>query len=158
MMHTPTLTLERISDTSAVLRIDDVAETMNTLKHTLMDELDSVLVQIESDLTLKTVIFMSGKPNSFIAGADIGMLKSVINAEEAARLADLLHTATNRLKRLPATTVAAINGPCLGGGLELALAFDYRVASNDPRDTIGPAGGSTRGASGGRRVRKDSRA
>lgn len=79
---------------------------------------------------------MSGKPTSFIAGADIDMLSKCKTAEEAEKLARDGQIQFQRLERSKKPIVAAIMGSCLGGGLELALACHYRIAVNSPQTVL----------------------
>jgi 3-hydroxyacyl-CoA dehydrogenase/enoyl-CoA hydratase/3-hydroxybutyryl-CoA epimerase len=83
------------------------------------------------------VVIASNKPNSFIAGADI--LAMFPNTEQSAATggSQALQAVVNRIEQLPVPTIAAINGPALGAGLELALACDHRLASSDSRVVLG---------------------
>jgi 3-hydroxyacyl-CoA dehydrogenase/enoyl-CoA hydratase/3-hydroxybutyryl-CoA epimerase len=86
---------------------------------------------------IKGLIIQSGKPDNFIAGADISMITGCQNETDAKDLAEKGQQLFQRIENLPFTTVAAIHGPCLGGGLELALACDYRVCSDDNKTKLG---------------------
>lgn len=85
---------------------------------------------------VRGVLVSSGKP-TFIVGADIGELAEVRGADAAEAVARVGHGIFLELERLPVPTVAAIHGACMGGGTELALACDYRVASDHPKTRIG---------------------
>ena len=146
------LTLEKQNEGVAILWMDDTKDAVNTLKQELMDEFDKALSEIEQSDEIKTLVFASGKPDSFVAGADISMLQRVTTAEQAAELSRQLQEMTNRIAKLKANTVAAIHGACLGGGLELAMAFDKRVATTHRKTKLGlpevqlgllPGGGGT---------------
>lgn len=131
------LKLEKQQQDVAILWMDDTQDSVNTLKQELMAEFDKVLTDIENDKEIKTVVFASAKEDSFVAGADISMLQKVGTAEQAAELSRELQDLTKRIANLKATTVAAIHGACLGGGLELAMAFDKRIATHHNKTKLG---------------------
>jgi 3-hydroxyacyl-CoA dehydrogenase/enoyl-CoA hydratase/3-hydroxybutyryl-CoA epimerase len=146
------LSLELRADGVAVAVLDDPAASVNTLKAELADEFQRLLGEIERKPELKALVLISGKPESFIVGADLDMLKSVRSSADAAALSRMMHEMQQRLTELPLPTVAAIHGSCLGGGLELALTFDARVASDSESTRLGlpevklgllPGGGGT---------------
>lgn len=89
--------------------------------------------RIEQDEGVKAVVLMSGKPNSFIAGADITMLEKCKTAADAEKLSRDGQIQYERLEKSKKPIVAAIMGTCMGGGLELALACHYRIAVKDPK-------------------------
>lgn len=144
--------LEMIPEEIAVVTFDHPDKSANVFDEETLDELHLAIGAIES-LRPRGVVFVSAKPAIFIAGADLDSLADA--AEE--RLEHLIvkgQDVFNRVAGLPMPTAAAIHGACVGGGLELALACDARVASNDRVTKIGlpetqlgilPAwGGSTR--------------
>ncbi len=144
--------LQRRDDRIAVLWMDDPQETVNTLKQELIAEFESVLAEVESIAELEVLVFASGKEEGFIAGADLRMLQDVETPDQGQALSQMAQALNNRLARLRTRTVAAIHGACLGGGLELALALDYRIASDAPQTRLGlpevqlgllPGGGGT---------------
>lgn len=146
------LSLELRRDGVAVVVIDDRDASVNTLKAEMADELERIVAELERDPALKGLVLISGKADSFVAGADLEMLKSVRSSADAAALSRMMHEMQQRLSMLPVPTVAAIHGDCLGGGLELALTFDIRVASDSddtrfalPEVKLGllPGGGGT---------------
>ena len=124
-------------DKVAVITMDIPGESMNVLKASFADEIDAMLKQLANDSTLKGVVFISGKKDSFIAGADISMLDACQTAEQAETIATMGQQMFDRLEQLRLPVVAAIHGPCLGGGLELALACHARVASSSPKTVLG---------------------
>ena len=85
---------------------------------------------------VRGVLVSSLKP-TFIVGADIGELAAVRDGDDAEAVARIGHEIFLELEELPVPTVAAIHGACMGGGTELALACDYRVASEHPKTRIG---------------------
>ena len=86
---------------------------------------------------IKGIVIISGKPDCFVAGADIEELKSAKDADAACALSKTGQELFARLEKYPKPVVAAINGACLGGGLELALACHYRIASTNSKTLLG---------------------
>ena len=122
----------------AWLAIDVPNEKMNTLQAAFADDMKAIFVQLEEKKsTIKGLIVHSLKPDNFIAGADIRMLDDCTTAEQAEALATQGQEMFQTLSDLPYPVVAAIHGPCLGGGLELALACDYRVCSDSDKTRLG---------------------
>src|SRR5882757_7312758 len=124
--------LAREEDGIAWLVLDKPDASANTLSVDVLSELDSVLASLEQDPP-KGLVLRSAKPAGFIAGADIGEfggMTAVAIVEERLREA---HAVVDRLDRLSVPTVAVIHGYCLGGGLEIALACDFRIAVEDAR-------------------------
>ncbi|KFA96522.1 fatty acid oxidation complex subunit alpha FadJ [Vibrio sp. ER1A] len=122
----------------AWLGIDVPGEKMNTLQAEFADEMAQVFSELEEKKSaLKGLIVHSLKSDNFIAGADVRMLDACTSAEEAQALAAKGQEMFQQLSDLPFPVVAAIHGPCLGGGLELALACDYRVCSDSGITKLG---------------------
>lgn len=131
------LSLEKRPDGVAIVRMDVPGETMNTLKASFAEDFAKLFDEIERDNDVRAVVFTSGKPDSFLAGADINMIKGVETAADAAEKSRTGQRAMTRLEGFRVPVVAAIHGPCLGGGLELALACRARVASDDRKTKLG---------------------
>lgn len=121
----------------AILSMDVPGESMNTLKAEFGDEISAMLDDIEQDNSIKGVVVISGKSNSFVAGADISMLAACKTAEDATKIAAGGQAVFDRIENMKATFVAAIHGPALGGGLELALACHYRVCTDSSKTQVG---------------------
>jgi 3-hydroxyacyl-CoA dehydrogenase/enoyl-CoA hydratase/3-hydroxybutyryl-CoA epimerase len=120
-----------------VITIDVPGEAQNTLKKEFVDEVSSLLDKIEQDKSIKGLVIISGKEGSFVAGADITMLNSVKTAADAEALAKAGQSLFNRLENLTVPVVAAIDGACLGGGLELAMACHQRVGTDSSKTKLG---------------------
>ena len=115
---------------------DDPDSKVNVLGFEQMQRLATVLDEL-SKRKPKAVIFISAKPNIFIAGADIKELEKIRDASHGKQLSREGQRVFAKIGELDVPTVAAIDGACLGGGCELALACRYRVATDDPKTQIG---------------------
>jgi 3-hydroxyacyl-CoA dehydrogenase/enoyl-CoA hydratase/3-hydroxybutyryl-CoA epimerase len=129
--------LEKRSDRVLLVRIDVPGEAVNTLQADFVQAFSRLLDDVETDDDVRAVVITSGKSDSFIAGADIRMLQHIASAPEGAELSRSGQRVLSRLATVRVPTVAAIHGPCLGGGLELALACTSRVASQDAKTKLG---------------------
>ncbi|MGH8547236.1 MAG: 3-hydroxyacyl-CoA dehydrogenase NAD-binding domain-containing protein [Methylococcales bacterium] len=118
------------------LLIDYADGETNVLSSAVLEELKSLLEQVKAE-NPKGLAIRSAKPNGFIAGADVKEFTGIKNFEDAHRLICRGQEVMNKIESLPFPTVAVINGFCLGGGLELALACTYRIALDDPGTRIG---------------------
>jgi 3-hydroxyacyl-CoA dehydrogenase/enoyl-CoA hydratase/3-hydroxybutyryl-CoA epimerase/3-hydroxyacyl-CoA dehydrogenase/enoyl-CoA hydratase/3-hydroxybutyryl-CoA epimerase/enoyl-CoA isomerase len=137
-MASPALRLEVGNDGIARITFDQPGSRANTLNQGVLAELEAIAGQLEKHASLQGVIFMSGKSGMFIAGADLNELAAAPADSEVAR--GLVQRGLNviaRFERLPCPTVALIDGACMGGGTELALGFDYRLAGTLPKAEIG---------------------
>jgi 3-hydroxyacyl-CoA dehydrogenase/enoyl-CoA hydratase/3-hydroxybutyryl-CoA epimerase len=122
--------LGRDADDILWLVFDKSGSSANTLSQDVLTELDDVLGKIESE-SAKGLVLRSAKPAGFIAGADVNEMRGVKNAADIEARLTRAHAVVDRLDRLKLNTVAVIHGYCLGGGLEIALACDYRIALED---------------------------
>jgi 3-hydroxyacyl-CoA dehydrogenase/enoyl-CoA hydratase/3-hydroxybutyryl-CoA epimerase len=129
-------TSETDSDGIAWLKLDKADGGANVLSGEVLLELNSLLEQFESNLPSGVVVY-SGKDNGFVMGADINEFTTIETTEQAYELIRLGQGVIDRLEALPCPTVAVINGFALGGGLELALACDYRIALDNDRRILG---------------------
>lgn len=132
-----TFKVEHGADGVALITYDVPGESVNTLQENTSREFDALLSELSSDARVKAAVVISGKPDSFIAGADIKMLSAANTAQDAERLSREGQAAFNRLEQVRFPVVAAIHGACLGGGLELALACTWRIATDDPKTALG---------------------
>lgn len=121
-----------------VATFDQPNSRANTLGRAVLDELDKLVTDLRKRTDLNGLLLRSGKPGMFIAGADLKELGSALtNAQASKAMTEKGHGIIAGLEALPFPTVAAIEGSCMGGGLEVALGFDYRVASLHPKTDIG---------------------
>jgi 3-hydroxyacyl-CoA dehydrogenase/enoyl-CoA hydratase/3-hydroxybutyryl-CoA epimerase len=129
--------IERDEDNIVWLTFDKQDSKTNTIDLGVLEELLSVIQSLETDTKPLGLIIESSKKNGFCAGADIQQFK---NTESLETIVDLIHQGQmvfNHLANVSFPTVALIEGYCLGGGLELALACRYRIAIEDPKTKLG---------------------
>jgi 3-hydroxyacyl-CoA dehydrogenase/enoyl-CoA hydratase/3-hydroxybutyryl-CoA epimerase len=132
----PSPRLELDADGIAWVTFDDPGAKVNVLGTETMTRLDALLAELAARPP-KGVVFISAKPDIFIAGADIKELERISDASLARDLARKGHKIFGNIAALRVPTVAAIDGACLGGGCELALACRYRVATDNRKTQIG---------------------
>jgi 3-hydroxyacyl-CoA dehydrogenase/enoyl-CoA hydratase/3-hydroxybutyryl-CoA epimerase len=125
------------ADGIARLVLDLPGEPINKITRDVREELADLLTLIGGDPAVRAVVLLSGKPDTFIAGADIDEFVALPSRREAFALARGGQELVNRLPDLGKPVVAAIHGACLGGGLEAALACTYRVATDHDKTRIG---------------------
>ena len=118
------------------LCIDNAHGGANVLSGEVLEELHK-LIEPMAKQPPKGVVIHSGKSNGFVMGADINEFTRIENPEQAYDLIRLGQQVLDQLEALPCPTVAAINGFALGGGLELAMACDYRVALESDKRILG---------------------
>ncbi len=136
----------------AIVTFDVAGDVMNTWTEEAFASFHEVLEPLEKGETIKGAIFISGKPDNFFAGANLKMIEGMADESEVTKTLDLFHDSFRKLSRLKYPTLAAINGHCLGGGLEFALACTARIAKESKTTVIGlpecnvglfPGGGGT---------------
>jgi 3-hydroxyacyl-CoA dehydrogenase/enoyl-CoA hydratase/3-hydroxybutyryl-CoA epimerase/3-hydroxyacyl-CoA dehydrogenase/enoyl-CoA hydratase/3-hydroxybutyryl-CoA epimerase/enoyl-CoA isomerase len=130
--------LEILDGPTALLTLDQPGSRANTLGQAVLGDLEAAVANVSRNVALRGLILRSGKPGMFIAGADLkelGVAKPdpTLTRKLVKRGLDLVAS----IEELPYPTVAAIDGACMGGGLELALGFDYRIASTHPKTELG---------------------
>lgn len=129
--------LETDSDEILWVCFDKQNSAVNTLDRNVMEEFNKIVDDLGSDTTHKGVIIASAKKTGFIAGADISQFTQFKDINEATSVLALGQGILNKLEALKLPVVAMIDGFCLGGGLELALACHYRVAEESGKTRLG---------------------
>lgn len=119
------------------LTLNQPDKAVNTLGAGMLGELEAALGEVESRDDLKVLVIQSGKPGCFVAGADLREIAGITDISEAAAKAGQGQELLNRIEDLKIPSVAIIDGTCLGGGLELALACNYRVVSDGKKTNLG---------------------
>ncbi len=120
-----------------VIVLDAEGEKVNKLTTLLGAQLAPVLEQAEVDSTCTGIVIISGKPDNFIAGADIEQLARIATAAEGEAMSREGQRMITRIAQMKIPVVAAIHGSCMGGGTELSLACHGRVCSDSPETKIG---------------------
>lgn len=122
---------------TATLWLDFPGEPVNALDLTRLRELDAALAAVETNPFVRILVVRSAKPAGFCAGIHPDALAGLTAAADRAAFAWVGQQVFNRLSQLDAVTVAFIDGPCLGAGLELALACDHRLCLSRPTTHLG---------------------
>jgi len=120
-----------VEDRIAVVTIDH--RPVNALDRQTLRELGQVVDDLSTEPTVKVVILTGGGSLAFVAGADIKEVSQITSPQEAQDMAALGQAVFLKLQRLTKPVIAAINGVCLGGGLELAMACHLRIAGDRAR-------------------------
>lgn len=117
--------------------LDVPGRAQNVFNEDVIFELQRIVGEIEHLPDVRLLLFRSGKPSGFLAGADVHEIASIRSHQTADQIVTVGQKLFDRLEGLSIPTVAAIHGPCLGGGLEFALACRHRIAQDDPRTRFG---------------------
>lgn len=112
-------------------------DQVNSLGAEVQAEFQKIIQDFETNPAVNAAVVISAKPGCFIAGADISMLEKCKTAADAEKISHDGQLMFERLEKSRKPVVAAINGACLGGGLELALACHYRIATKDKKTSLG---------------------
>lgn len=126
-----------VEDNIGLLIFDVPHEKVNILSTPVMHELDRCLEEIKSRVDLKALVFLSGKEGNFIAGAKIEEIENITDPKDGAEKASLGQAVFSKIAALPFSVIAVINGACVGGGLELALACHFRLAHDSEKTRLG---------------------
>lgn len=121
----------------AVVRFNTPNSKVNTLSRQLNSEFTDVMNEIWANESVKSAVLISSKPGSFIAGADIDMIEACKTSQEVTQLSQEGQKMLEKVEQSPKPIVAAISGSCLGGGLEVAIACHYRIATKDKKTVLG---------------------
>jgi 3-hydroxyacyl-CoA dehydrogenase/enoyl-CoA hydratase/3-hydroxybutyryl-CoA epimerase len=139
-------------DGVAVLTFDSPGSPVNILSREVLLEVEELFSEVERDPAIRAVVLASGKKDSFVAGADLDQVLAMETAEEGAAFSRNGHRILDRIEASRKPVVAAIHGAALGGGLEVALACRYLIASDHPKTVLAlpevmlgllPGGGGT---------------
>lgn len=134
---TNSLMLEIKDSNIAYLTFDLVDEKVNKLSAPVLSDLENKLEEIKANSDIRALVIQSNKKGIFIAGADINEIKDIHDIADAnvkvSRGQQILH----KISQLDIPSIAVINGACLGGGLELALACTYRIVTTNPKTSLG---------------------
>jgi 3-hydroxyacyl-CoA dehydrogenase/1,4-dihydroxy-2-naphthoyl-CoA synthase len=131
------LRLERAAHGIVHLVMDDPAHAANVLDAAALAELDAALAELAARSDVAGVLVRGGRPGTFATGAEVEALGPVADRGAAVRAIERAQATLARLADLSCPTVAAMDGPCLGVGTELALACESRLAADEPRTRIG---------------------
>jgi len=137
IFQSETVAVERDADGSAGLRLDVPGKSVNVFNRQVLADLDAALDAVAADGHIPLLVVRSGKKSGFIAGADLNEFLTVRDAAAAMALSAAGQRLFDKLAGLPMPVVAAIHGACLGGGLEFALACDYRLVFDKPGTQLG---------------------
>jgi 3-hydroxyacyl-CoA dehydrogenase/enoyl-CoA hydratase/3-hydroxybutyryl-CoA epimerase len=129
--------VDRDSDGSLFLKLDVPDRPVNVLTGQVLADLDAALDRIAQEKNVPILVVRSGKPSGFLAGADLNEFQRIQTPAEAEAISAHGQAVFSKLEALPAPTLAMIRGPCLGGGLELALACDYRLVFDKGATQLG---------------------
>ena len=125
-----------VDDGVGIVVFDLPNAPLNIISRAVKNEFIALFQRLESDPSINAAVLISGKPDSFIAGADIEEFlewRTAAQAESASREG---HALLDRLENLRTPVVAAIHGACLGGGLEASLACAWRIATDHPKTVL----------------------
>ncbi len=150
-LNTDLLRLE-IDDDIAVVWMDQPGAKVNTIGPETLEAFEEALDAVQGEPSVRGVVFISAKEDTFVAGADLEALRGFDGPADAEALSRTAHRLLRRVGSLRTPTVAAIHGAALGGGLELALGCTYRIATDHPATKLAlpevqlglvPGGGGT---------------
>ncbi|XP_022066175.2 hydroxyacyl-CoA dehydrogenase trifunctional multienzyme complex subunit alpha b isoform X2 [Acanthochromis polyacanthus] len=125
-----------VKDDVAVIRVNDPSSKVNTLSLQVQKEMTEVLSEVWANNAVNSAVLISSKPGCFIAGADINMIQACKDAEEVTKLSQGAQKIFEQIEKSPKPVVAAINGSCIGGGLEFAIACQYRIATKSKKTVL----------------------
>jgi 3-hydroxyacyl-CoA dehydrogenase/enoyl-CoA hydratase/3-hydroxybutyryl-CoA epimerase len=136
LFQSETILVEKDSDGSVSLKLDVPGRSVNVFNRQVMADLDAALDAVAASKA-PLVVVRSGKKSGFVAGADLREFLDIKDGAGATAVSATGQRLFDKLAALPMPTIAAIHGPCLGGGLEVALACDYRLVVESPKTQLG---------------------
>jgi 3-hydroxyacyl-CoA dehydrogenase/enoyl-CoA hydratase/3-hydroxybutyryl-CoA epimerase len=119
---------------------DREGESQNSLGRRALEELGAIVEEVERaarDRAVRGLVFISGKEKGFIVGADVREFEALTDERQIIDSVTMVNAYLDRIERLPVPVVCCIHGMCLGGGLELALACHWRIATRDDGTRVG---------------------
>ncbi|MEX0928351.1 MAG: fatty acid oxidation complex subunit alpha FadJ [Balneolales bacterium] len=119
----------------ALITLDQPKSKVNTLTTDMLSEFEQGMKDLEKDTRIRAVVLLSGKQDNFIAGADLRLIRAMKKGD-AGQFSREGNRLLSWIAAFPKPVVAAIHGACLGGGLEVALACHYRIATDDPKTKL----------------------
>jgi len=131
------LTIEKNDKGILAVTIDCPDSKVNKVSSGLLAEISGLLDDMEKDSSVKGLVILSGKDDNFVVGADVDELNAMTSKNEVITYITKAHDVLKRIESLPYPVVCGIHGNCLGGGLELALVADYRIATDSPKTSLG---------------------
>src|SRR5262245_56976761 len=137
IFQSDTVAVERDGDGSYVLKLDVPGKSVNLVTRQVLADLDGALDELARQSRVPVLVVRSEKKSGFLAGADVEEFTRITDAAGAMALSEAGQKLFGKLASLPGPSVAVVHGPCLGGGLELALACDYRLVFDKPSTQFG---------------------
>lgn len=102
---------------------------LNAINFEVMDHLERLIERVQKDDNIRVLMLTGAGSRSFVSGGDLREFHTITSKEKAAEMSHRMQDILNRLEQLPCWTVAFVNGDAYGGGIELMLAFDFRIAA-----------------------------
>ncbi len=128
--------LEKIDDRISILYFDLPGEKVNKFSTSVMFQFEEQIEALKQRSDIECLLFMSKKPGIFIAGADVKEIQSIRDEESGYKVGRVGQNIFTAFEKLPFKKVAVIDGACMGGGTELSLCCDFRLASDAPKTKI----------------------
>ncbi|HUO52880.1 MAG TPA: fatty acid oxidation complex subunit alpha FadJ [Gemmatimonadaceae bacterium] len=125
-----------VEDGVAVITFDLPGESVNKFSAGVVEEFAAVIDRLQRDADIRAAVLISGKPDGFIAGADIEEFLTIKTAADGEAMSAAGQMMMDRIAKLRTPLVAAIHGACMGGGLEASLACAYRICTDHPKTVL----------------------
>lgn len=129
--------IEKLDGGVSLITFDLAGQSVNTLTPELLEDFEAEVGSITADASVRAIVLASGKPDTFIAGADLKILSTMKTEQEAAEFSRRGNALLLKLAGSQKPVVAAVHGAALGGGFEVVLACHYIIASDDPATVLG---------------------